>query len=92
MDNTKLCHPDWELLVTSIPGVKDETMPRTVHRFQTPLLLLNVEREHAVLVILPVSRSLPEFAVVHIRRDNWCLEAWSIVFCSQDASGRRLPS
>ena len=70
MDNTKLCHPDRELLVTSIPRVKDETMPRAVHRFQGPLLLLDVEREHVVFVVLPVSGSFPEFAIVHIRRYN----------------------
>ena len=70
MDNTKFRHPDRELLVTPIPRVKDETMPRAVHRFQSPLLLLDIEREHVILVILPMSRSLPEFAIVHIRGDN----------------------
>ena len=70
MDNTKLGHPDRKLLVASIPRVKDDTMPGTIHRFQSPLLLLNIECEHVVLVVLPMSGSFPEFAIVHIRRDN----------------------
>ena len=70
VDDAELRHPDWELLVTSVPRVKDDTMPRTVHWFQSPLLLLDIEREHVLLVVLPVSRSFPEFAVVHIRRDD----------------------
>jgi len=48
-------------------------MPRTIHRFQSPLLLLYIKREHVVLVVLPVSGCFPEFAVVHIGRDDWRL-------------------
>ena len=71
MNDTELCHPDRELLVTSVPRVKDDAMSRTIHRFQCPFLLLDIECEHVVFVVLPVSGSFPEFAVVHIRRDNW---------------------
>lgn len=70
MDDTELCHPDRELLVTSISRVKDDTMSRAIHRFQSPFLLLNIEREHVILVVLPVSGSFPEFTVVHIRGDD----------------------
>lgn len=70
MNNTELCHPNRELLVTSIPRIKDDAMSWAIHRLQGPLLLLDIEREHVVLVVLPVSGGFPEFAVVHIRRDD----------------------
>ena len=70
MDDTELRHPDRQLLVTSIPRVKDDAMPRTIHRFQSPLLFLDIKCEHVVLVVLPVPGSFPEFAVVHVRRDD----------------------
>ena len=81
MDNTKLCHPDRELLVTSIPRIKDYAVSWAVHWLQRPFLLLDVERKHVVLVVLPVSRGFPEFAVIHIRRNNWGLAFRSVV-CS----------
>lgn len=79
MDDTKLCHPDRELLVTSIPRVKDDAMPWAIHRFQSPFLLLDVERKHVVLIVLPVSGGFPEFTVVHIWGDDWRLGYWSAI-------------
>jgi hypothetical protein len=70
MDDTKLRHPDRQLLVTAVPGIKDQSVARTVHRLECPLLLLDVQSEHVVLVVLPMTRSLPKFAVVHIWRDD----------------------
>lgn len=70
VNDAKLRHSDREFFVASIPRIKNDTMARTIHRFQRPFLLLNVEREHVVFVVLPMSGSFPEFAVVHIRRDN----------------------
>ena len=71
MDDTELCHPDRELLVTSVPRVEDDAMSWAVHWFQSPFLLVDIKREHVVFVVLPVPRGFPKFAVVHIRRDDW---------------------
>jgi hypothetical protein len=70
VDDTEFSHSDRELLVTSISRVKDQAVTRTVHRLQRPFLLLNVENEHVVLVVLPVTRGFPEFRVVHVGRDD----------------------
>lgn len=58
--DTKFGHPNRQLFITPVPGVEDEAMTGTVHRLQCPLLLLDLEREHVVLVVLPVSRRLPQ--------------------------------
>ena len=59
VNDTKLRHSDRELLVTPVSGVEDEAMSRTVHRLESPFLLLYVEGEHVILVVLPVTRSFP---------------------------------
>ena len=55
MDDTELSHPNRQFLVTSISRVKDETVSRTVHGLERPFLLLDVEREHVIVVVLPVT-------------------------------------
>lgn len=70
MDNSEFCHTDGQLLVAAIPGVENQAMAWAVHRLQCPFLLLDVKDEHVVFVILPMSRGLPEFAVVHIWRND----------------------
>ena len=60
MEDTKLCHPDGQLLVAAVTRVEDETVPRAVHWLQTPFFLFDIKGEHAVLVVLPVSGSLPQ--------------------------------
>lgn len=70
VDDTKLRHPDREFFVASVPSVKDKTVTRTVHGLQRPLLLLDVENEHILLVVLPMAGRLPQLAVVHVGRDD----------------------
>lgn len=70
VDHTELGHTDRKLLVTPITTIEDQTVARAVHRLQRPFFFLYVKRKHIVLVVLPVAGSLPEFTVVHVRRDN----------------------
>jgi hypothetical protein len=70
MDDAEFRHSEGKLSVAPIPGPEDEAVSRAVHWLETPFLLLDVEGEHAVLVILPVTRLLPELAVEHVGRDN----------------------
>lgn len=42
-------------------------MSRTVHGFQGKGLLLCLKREHVLAVVLPMSRGLPQLAVVDVR-------------------------
>lgn len=55
VDDTKFGHPDGQLLVGAVPRIKDQTMARAVHGLECPFLLLNIENEHVVLVVLPMT-------------------------------------
>lgn len=63
VDNAEFCHADGQLLVTPVARVEDQAMAWAVHGLQCPLLLLDVQCEHVVLVVLPVSGSLPDLGV-----------------------------
>lgn len=71
MNNTKLGHADRELLVRAVARVEDDAVAGAVHGLQRPLLLLDVEREHPVLVVLRVPGGFPDFVVVHVGGDDW---------------------
>lgn len=64
-------HANGKFFVTAVTGVEDETVTGTVHRLQGPFLLLNIKGKHAVIVVLPMTRCLPKFGIVHIGRDDW---------------------
>jgi len=70
VDDTEFCHPDGQLLVAAISGVKNQAMTRTVHGLEGPLLLFDVECEHDLFVILPMTGGFPELAVVHVWGDD----------------------
>ena len=82
--NTKLCHANRELLVAAISRAEDEAVAGTVHGFERPFLLLDVQREHAVLVILPVARCLPQLRVVHVWGDDFLVATLEIFSLHQD--------
>ena len=46
--------------------VKDETMARTVHWLESISLLFNVDLEHVVRVVIPMSGDLPQLRVVQV--------------------------
>lgn len=45
---------------------KHQTVPWTIHGLKGESVLVNVKGEHVLTVMLPVSRSLPELAAVHV--------------------------
>ena len=55
VEDAELGHADRQLLVRAVARVEDEAVARAVHRLERPLFLLDVEREHVVLVVLPVA-------------------------------------
>jgi len=46
--------------------LEHKAVGRAVHRLESKGLLVDVDREHVVLVVLPVARGLPELAVEQI--------------------------
>lgn len=79
VQDTELSHTDRQLLVAAIATVKDETVSRTVHGLQRPLLLLDGESKHVVLVVLPVAGRLPEFGIGHIRGDDFLVTSLEVL-------------
>ena len=49
---------------------KQHEVTRAVHWFECPLSLLDIEFEHIILVVSPVTRRLPNTHVIHIRSLN----------------------
>ena len=77
--DTEFSHADRQFLVAAIAAVEDETVPRAVHGFQSPLLLLDGQREHVVLVVLPMAGRLPKLGVEHVRRDDLLVTSFEVL-------------
>ena len=63
--------------------VKNQTMTRTVHGFETKHLLLRFKLEHSVRIMFPMTRSLPQLRVVNVGRDD-LLEAAFVILASNE--------
>lgn len=70
VQHSKFGHPQRKLLDRPRSGVKDEAVPRAVHRLERKLVLVDVEQEHVVLVVLVVAGRLPEVDVEHRGRHD----------------------
>src|SRR5262249_14848288 len=52
-----------QIAVAAQIRVEDLDVPRTVHRLDREVTLLRLRGEHVLLVVLPVSRALPQAAI-----------------------------
>lgn len=68
--DTKLGQSNGKLLERSGARIKDKTVTGTVHRLQGKLVFVDVEEEHVLLVVVVVTRSLPEIDIEHVGRDD----------------------
>jgi hypothetical protein len=71
MDDAKLGHSYRQFFVASIARIKDQTVARTIHGLERPFFFLNIQGEHVIFIVLPVTGRFPEFGVEHVRRDHW---------------------
>jgi hypothetical protein len=69
MDDAKLGHSYRQFFIATIARIKDQTVTRAIHGLERPFFLLNVQGEHIIFIILPVTGCFPEFRVEHVRRD-----------------------
>ena len=60
-----------------------DAVTRAVHRLQTKLFLFDVEAEHVFLVVRRVTGRLPEVKVVNIRRDDFVILVFPILFSNK---------
>jgi len=79
VQNTEVCHPDREFSVRSIPRSEDESVRRTVHGFESESFLFDIEFEHVLGVVLPVTRSFPKFRVEHVGSDDLLVVASTVL-------------
>jgi hypothetical protein len=57
VEDPEIGHPDREFAVRAFAVAEDETVGRAIHGFEGPILLLDVESEHVILVCAIVSSS-----------------------------------
>ena len=89
MDDTEFRHADRQFFVATVSTIKDQAVARTVHRLEAPFFLLNVKREHVVLVVLPVARCFPQLTVEHVGRDDLLVPSFGILALSKKSDGER---
>jgi len=87
VENTKVGNSHGQLSVTTLTVREKETVTRAVHGLQGPLILLNLEGEHIVLVMLPVTRLLPESGVVHVGRHDFLVTAGPVLVTEEALEG-----
>mmetsp|Transcript_377 Transcript_377/g.1430 ORF Transcript_377/g.1430 Transcript_377/m.1430 type:complete len:244 (-) Transcript_377:1000-1731(-) len=66
VQNSSLGEAHRQLTVRAFQVLEHETMSRAIHRLQAMNLVVNVELEHIVLVLVPVTGSLPQLIVEHV--------------------------
>src|SRR5260221_539725 len=64
--NSELGHSQGQLSVTAFSELEYQAVPWAIHRFDRPLLLVEGECEHVVLVHLPMSGGLPKRGIEEI--------------------------
>jgi len=83
VQNTKVCNSERKLSVTALAVSEEHKVSRAIHRLERPLPLLNVELEHVVLVVGPMTGCLPDTDIVHVRGLD-LLVATLTIFRSQE--------
>jgi len=84
VEDTKVGNSHGQFSVTALTVREEQTVTRAVHGLQSPLVLLNLEGEHVILVMLPVARLLPQGRVVHVGRHD-LLVATAPVLVAEEA-------
>eukprot|EP00966_Prymnesium_polylepis_P143543 3313590-Prymnesium_polylepis.1 len=70
MEHAKVRIAHRQLAVGSLLRLEHDAVAGAVHRLEPKLLILDVEREHVLLVLGRVTRLLPQLEVVHVGRHH----------------------
>lgn len=73
--DTEIGETEGELTVRTLTNTEHQAVSRAVHGLESKGILLNGERKHVLLVVLPMSRSVPQLDVVHVGRHNLSVSA-----------------
>jgi hypothetical protein len=66
VQGTEVGETHGKFTVTTLTVVENEEVGRAVHGLEGPLALLDIKLKHIVLVVLPVTGSLPDINIVHV--------------------------
>jgi hypothetical protein len=78
VQNTKVSNAHGQFTVTTITVAKQNKVSWAVHGLQSPVALLDVQFEHIIRIVLPVTRLLPDADVVHVRGLNLLVAALTV--------------
>jgi len=67
VQNTKVGNTHGQLAVTTLTMTEQDEVTGAVHGLETPLPLFNVQLEHVVRIVVPVTRLLPQADIIHVR-------------------------
>lgn len=70
MQDSEIRETEREFTIGSFTDIKHEAMGGAVHGFETELFLFDVKHKHLVLVVIVMTRRLPELDVEHVGRHD----------------------
>ena len=79
VEDTEVTVSDGQLFVGADSVIEHEAMARAVHGLHAKALRLNLEEVDVILVILVVTRSLPELQVEHVGGDDLIVASHSVL-------------
>jgi hypothetical protein len=79
VEDTEVTVPDGQLFVGADSVIEHEAMARAVHGLHAKALRLNLEEVDVILVVLVVTRSLPELQVEHVGGDDLIVASHSVL-------------
>ncbi len=83
----KLGQAQRQIAVRTQITIKDLDVTRAVHRLDGVDALFRFRDEHIVVVVLPVTRALPQHAIHHLRRAHFLVAGYAKrrrMYCSTD--------
>lgn len=83
MKHTKICVPEWQVTITVNTVLEQNTVGRTIHRFQAKTSTFRLKKEHILFVLLVMARLLPEVQIEDVWRDDLLIATSSVLFSAQ---------
>lgn len=79
VEDTEVGIPEGKVTVTVDTVLEHDAVSGAVHRLETLTRLVRLEDEHVLLVVLVVTRGLPQFEVVDVRGDDFLVATHAVL-------------
>lgn len=87
VQNTEVGNSHGQLAVTTLAVTEQDEMCRAVHGLESPLALLNIQLEHIVLIVIPVTRLLPKTNIIHVGSLDLLVSALAVLAAKKRLEG-----